>query len=96
MAYSLVGLGSFFIGFILGALTWGLSSWIAKRKAEVHFQSQLMRLKEEGILKQRKMEEIRREIEARTGGGPAMTERHKQVLDEELQSVLTKMPPVRR
>ena len=96
MAYSLIGLGSFFIGFTLGAAVWGISSWIARKRAEAGFQSQLLRMKQEGIIRQQKMEEARREMIERTGGGAAMTERHKQVMEEELQSVLPKMPPMRR
>lgn len=79
------GLG---LGVIIGAsLTAGI--WVAaKRIAEAKFRNDLLRLKQEGLVRNNELEEIKKKMTLIYGSGPQLSERHKQILDEELSSVL--------
>lgn len=81
------GLG---LGLIIGAaLTGGI--WIAaKRIAEAKFLADLKRLKQEGLVRNNELEEIKKKMSLAYGSGPQLSERHKQILDEELSSILTR------
>ena len=90
MAYSIFFSCGLAVGFVAGATIWGLASWIARKKAEHVYKEQLIRLQKEGIIRKQEMEDVKKKMLETYGGGPALSERHKAVLEEELGNVITR------
>lgn len=81
------GLG---LGFIVG-VTIALGCWyLATRAAESKYKARITQLQQSHAVQRQGLEDKVREMIAIHGNGTNLSERHKQVLHEELSSVLTK------
>jgi hypothetical protein len=81
------GLG---LGFVLGIAV-GLLCWIlATKVSEAKYKNQILSLRQAQGQQRQQLEQTVKEMTHNFGNGPALSERHKQVLTEELAAVVTK------
>jgi hypothetical protein len=78
------------LGFVLGIAV-GLICWIlAVKLSEAKYKNTILTLKQAAGTQRQQLEQTIKEMTNTFGNGPAMSERHKQVLTEELAAVVTK------
>lgn len=88
MIYAIFFASGLGLGFALGCISWAGIYTLAKKVAESKYKADVLRMQQEGILTKRHLEEVKKKVVDIYG--PNLTERHKEVLSEELASVLTK------